>query len=66
MHELEALWIFLVEIDSCNSAVEDLSPELTEVGASFVPYPRLGKQAAAQSRLEDTDGEVDIFAESHL
>ena len=66
MHELEALWIFLVEVDAGDATVVDLSPELAEVGATLMPHPRLGKQATLAVGLEYTDGEVDVLAEAHL
>ena len=46
MYELEALWIFLVEIDAGDATVVDLSPELAEVGAALVPYPCFREQTA--------------------
>ena len=66
MNELQALGIFLVEVDAGNATVVYLSPELAEVGAPLVPHPCLGEQSACVAGLEDTDTEVDILAEAHL
>ena len=35
MHEFETLWIFLVEVDTGDATVVDLSPELAEVPILF-------------------------------
>lgn len=65
MDNLQAFGIFLVEIDTCNTAVVHLSPELAEVGAPLMPHPSLREQAATATGLEDADGEIDILAETH-
>ena len=66
MHEFERFGVFLVEVDACDATVVYLSEKLAHVRPAFVPNPCFGKQAASASGLEDTDGEIDIFAEAHL
>lgn len=55
MHELEALWIFLVEVDAGNTAIIDLTPEFMEIGAALVPYPCFREEAATAACFEYTD-----------
>ena len=64
MHELEALWIFLVEIDAGDATVVNLSPELAEVGAALMPYPCFREQTATAACLEDTDREIYVLTET--
>ena len=66
MHELEALWIFLVEVDAGDATVVDLSPELAEVGAALMPYPCFREQTATVACLEDTDREINVLTETHI
>ena len=66
MHELEALWIFLVEVDAGDATVVDLSPELAEVGAALMPYPCFREQTATAACLEDTDREINVLTETHV
>ena len=66
MHELEALGIFLVEIDTGDATVVDLSPELAEVGAALMPYPCFREQTATAACLEDTDREINVLTETHI
>ena len=66
MNRLEALGIFLIEVDARDAAVVNLPPELAEVGATLVPYPCFGEETTAATGLEYADREVDIFAETHL
>ncbi len=66
VHQLQTLWIFLVEIDAGDATVVDLSPELAEVGAALVPYPCFRKQPATAACLEDADREINVLTETHL
>ena len=66
MYELEALGIFLVEIDAGDTAVIYLSPEFAEVGAALMPYPCFREQTATAACLEDTDREIDVFTKTHV
>ena len=65
MHELEALWIFLVEVDAGNTAIIDLTPEFTEIGAALVPYPCFWEEAATAACFEYTDRKIYILSETH-
>ena len=66
MDNLQRLRILLVEIDASDPRVVNLSPELTEVGASFMPHPCFREETTAFPCLEDTYGEVDILTKAHL
>ena len=66
MDQFQRVGVFLIEVDACDAAVEHLTPELTEVGAALVVNPCVGEQARLESRLDDANGEVDVFTETHL
>ena len=66
MYELERLGVFFIKVYAGYSAVEHLAEELAEVGTALVPYPCVGKQAAAAAGFEDAYAEIDVFAETHL
>ena len=67
MDRFQSLWIHTPEIDTGIATIIDLSPELTEVCATLVPYPSLWEEATAIACLVDSDGEINVLAiQRHL
>ena len=66
MDELQGARMALLEVDAGNAAVVNLTEELTEVGTTLVPHPRLRDEGRLIACLDDAIGEVDILAKAHL
>ena len=66
VHEFEGVGVFLVEVDTGDTAVVHLFEKLPHVGAAFVPHPCFGEEAATETGFEDAYAEIDIFAKTHL
>ena len=66
MNEFQGAGMALLQIDTGNTAVVNLSEELAEVSAPFMPYPCIGEETRLIACLDNAIGEVDVLAEAHL
>ena len=66
MNEFQAFRIFLIEIDTCYTAIVYLSPELSEVCSALVINPCSREKATFVSCFEDTYRKIYIFSKTHL
>lgn len=64
--ELQGAGVALLKVDAGDAAVIYLAEELTEIRAALVPYPGVGEKTWLIASLDDTVGEIDVFAEAHL
>ena len=62
MDRFQSLRVHTPQVDAGIATVINLPPETPEIGTAFVPQPGLGKEAATESLLIDTDGKVNILA----
>ena len=65
VHELQAAWVSLHEVDTGNTRVVNLLEELAEVCPTLVPNPGFGEETAACAALVDAQAQVNILAEAH-
>ncbi len=64
--ELQGAGVALLKVDAGDAAVIYLTEKLTEVRTALVPYPGVGEKTWLIACLDDTVGEIDVFAEAHL
>ena len=56
----------LLEIDTGDAAIIDLTEEFLEVRTPFVPHPGLWEELWLIACLDNAIGEVDVLAKAHL
>ena len=65
MDKLHRAGMQQMKVDAGYARIIDLPEELPEIRTALMPHPSLREKAAARSRFENPDAEIDVLSETH-
>lgn len=65
MYKFERFGILLIQVDAGNARIVHLLKELFQIRPPLMIHPCVGKETTGIARFENTDAEIDVFAEPH-